>query len=382
MTETIPPIRRSNFDVTNTVDVTDPNAVSHAVESIFLNIFPHGNPHILRQAIHDIAQMYRGEHPLYVACDTSYHDLQHILDVTLASARLMDGYERSHKKDDRLGEELFVFGILMALFHDSGYLRKRGSEEHRRGAEFTLVHVSRSSDLLKEYLHSIGMDQLAEKAAHIVHYTGYEVPVERIIVPAPAFRAVGSLVATADMLAQMSDRCYLEKCHDRLYQEFLLGGITKKTNAQGKEEVIFASPRDLVMKTPTFYRGAKKRMDESLMSVHRYAESQFNGQNLYLEAVERNIKFAEYVAKNDGDIGLLQRTPPQTPGSTIDTQESADRKQRVEDRRGEVKDRRQFPPTPYPANQDRRHNEFDRRHHQASDGPTIVTPPPAENQKH
>ena len=36
---------------------------------------------------------------------------------------------------------------------------------------------------------------------------------------------VGHLLGTADMIAQMADRCYLEKCRDRLYAEFVLGGV-------------------------------------------------------------------------------------------------------------------------------------------------------------
>ena len=35
---------------------------------------------------------------------------------------------------------------------------------------------------------------------------------------------VGHLLGTADMIAQIADRCYLEKCRDRLYAEFVLGG--------------------------------------------------------------------------------------------------------------------------------------------------------------
>lgn len=307
--------RRNNFDVTNIVNVTDPVAVADAVESIFLNLFPNASTLPLHNAMSDISQLYRGENPGYAACDTGYHDLQHIMDVTLASARLMDGYERSQKNGETLGAELFIFGILLALFHDSGYLRKRGSEEDRHGAEFTMTHVSRSADLLKNYMQTTGLGNLAEAAAQVVHYTGYEVPVEQIVVSAPAYRAIGNLLASADILAQMADRCYLEKCYARLYPEFVLGGITKKRDAQGNEQIIFASPQDLVIKTPGFYRSAKKRMDETLQGAYRYAEKHFNGQNLYLEAIEKNIQFAEHVIANNADITMLQRTPPQTPGS-------------------------------------------------------------------
>lgn len=307
--------RRNDFDVDNTINVTDPTSVSATIESIFLDLYPNARTDILSNAIQHISGLYRGEHPDYAACDTSYHDLQHILDVTLASARLMDGFERSNPAGKTLGEELFTFGILLALFHDSGYLRKRGQEDGRHGAEFTLILVPRGAELVKHYMQDLGMGKMANIAAEAIHFTDYEVPAELIQLPSPRYRAIGNLVTTADILAQMSDRCYLEKCHDRLYGEFVLAGIASKRDEQGNEQVAFTPPHDLVIKTPRFYHGAKKRLGESLEGAHQYASKHFGGQNLYLDAVEKNILFAEYmIAHNaDIDIGMLQRTPPQPP---------------------------------------------------------------------
>jgi len=352
--------RRNNFDVANIVNVTDPASVSDAVESIYLDLYPHANTSVLKNAISDIARMYRGEHPDFAPCDTGYHDLQHIMDVTLATARLMDGYERMQSNGKGLGEELFAFGILMALFHDSGYLRKRDSEVHRQGAEFTLIHVARSEDRLKSYLPGAGMDALSE-AAHVVHFTGYEIPVDHIQVTSPVYRVIGNLVASADILAQMSDRCYLEKCYDRLYNEFVLAGIARRRDGSGNEQVVFSSPQDLVIKTPEFYRGARKRMDVALNGAYHYAEKHFNGPNLYLEAIEKNILFAEYMIAHNADIGMLQRTPPRTPGSDQPSTASANRKQLVQDRRERNSDRRQNPAQRYPELLERRLSLFDRR---------------------
>ena len=348
-----PKFRRNNFDVANTVNVTDRASVGKAVEDLFLDLFPSADTGILRNAFDHISRLYRGEDPLYAACDTGYHDFQHILDVTLASARLMDGYERSQKPGAGLGEEMFVFGILLALFHDSGYLRKRDSEDDRQGAEFTLVHVSRSAELLKQYLTKIGLENQAEMASKVVHFTGYEVPVDRIKVP-DAYRAIGNMVASADILAQMADRCYLEKCHDRLYKEFVLAGIAQKLDSTGNGQVLFSSPQDLVIKTPGFYQGAKIRMNEALQGAYHFAEKHFGGQNLYIEAVEKNILFAEYVIAHGADIGMLQRTPPKTPGSDRAFPETADRKQYIEDRRKRNGDRRRNNAQRYPELQERR----------------------------
>jgi hypothetical protein len=154
----------------------------------------------------------------------------------------------------------------------------------------------------------------------------------------------------------------LLKCYDRLYTEFVLAGIAKKRDGSGNEQVIFSSPQDLVVKTPGFYRGAKKRMDEALNGAYRYVENYFNGQNLYLEAIEKNILFAEYMIAHDSDIGMLQRTPPQTPGSDQSSPGTDDRKQQVEDRRERTGDRRQNTEQRYPDLLERRLNIGDRRH--------------------
>ena len=103
--------------------------------------------------------------------------------------------------------------------------------------------------------------------------------------------------------------------------------LQKNATASGNEQVVFSSPQDLVIKTPGFYRGAKKRMDESLQGAYRYVEKHFNGQNLYLEAVEKNILFAEYMIAHNADIGMLQRTPPKTRALIKASPASEDRKQ-------------------------------------------------------
>lgn len=357
--------RRNSFDVANIVNVTDPASVSDAVQCIFLDLYPYASTDILKNAVNELTRMYRGEHPDFVACDTGYHDLQHILDVTLASARLLDGYERTQSNGKKLGHELFLFGILIALFHDSGYLRRRDSEEHRQGAEFTLIHVARSEDRLKNYLPAAGMGELSN-AVKVVHYTGYEIPIEQVQVSTPAHQMIGSLVASADILAQMSDRCYLEKCYDRLYNEFVLAGIARRRDGSGHEQVVFSSPQDLVIKTPAFYRGAKRRMDDALKGAYHYAERHFCGQNLYLEAVERNILFAEYMIAHNADIGMLQRTPPRTPGSDLSSPATASRNELVKDRRERNSDRRQNPAQRYPELLERRLNPSDRRQYPAS----------------
>ena len=72
-------------------------------------------------------------------------------------ARLLAGYERSQAPADRLGYERAVVGLITALFHDSGYIRRRSEVDVLNGAQFTGRHVSRSAAFLREYLPRIGL---------------------------------------------------------------------------------------------------------------------------------------------------------------------------------------------------------------------------------
>ena len=162
-----------------------------------------------------------------------------------------------------------------------------------------------------EYLPRVGMPEMADIASDLVHFTGYERPVKTIQVPSLTYRLLGNLLGSADIIAQMADRCYLEKCRDRLFPEFVTGGIASKKNSEGKVEVIFSSAEDLLRKTPGFYAGAERRLKEDLGNGMSYAENHFGGQNLYVEGAEKNMRFAALV-RDENDLSLLKRTPPDT----------------------------------------------------------------------
>jgi hypothetical protein len=233
-----------------------------------------------------------------------------VLDVTLGMARLLDGCVRTTGAGT-INERLFRLGIVAALYHDCGYIRRRKDTKHENGAEYTTVHVSRGAQFLEDYLPKIGMADLVLAATRIVHFTGYEIPVDRIRAGAPEFRLLGNLLGSADILAQMADRCYLEKCYDRLYPEFVRGGIARRRHKDGSEEIVFASAADLIFKTPRFYQGATKRLREDLGGCYTYVERHFGGQNLYFDELEKNINHARSIAV-EGDISKLRRRPPRT----------------------------------------------------------------------
>jgi hypothetical protein len=72
---------------------------------------------------------------------------------------------------------------------------------------------------------------------------------------------------------------------------------------------LFSSPADLLYKTPGFYRTATTRLTQQLGATYDYLSNHFRGQNLYLDEVNKNIRYAERVSAK-GDLGLLRRVPP------------------------------------------------------------------------
>jgi len=304
--------RRNDYDVTNRINTTDPVAVNDEVNRIFLELYPKASTHVINRCFRDLARLQMGDYPGYHACDTDYHNLQHSLDVTLAMARLMDGYERTQDRGGELGARLFRFGIVTALFHDIGYLRKINDTRHKNGAEYTLKHVSRGAKFLEEYMNRIGMAELAPIAARIIHFTGYEKPIARIDVPNLMFRLIGNMLGTADIIAQMADRCYLEKCRDRLYPEFVEGGLAARDDGDRRAGVMFRSVEDMMLKTPNFYKTATLRLNDQLGSAHGYVDKHFGGQNLYFDEIVKNMQYASAVAEKR-DLSLLRREPPK-PG--------------------------------------------------------------------
>ncbi len=316
--------RRNDYDVTNTVQVSNSAAVRDAVCALFTNTFPGASFDKLWLAFYDFDRLFGGQFPGYLGCDTTYHDRQHSLDMTLAFARLVAGYERSVDPAERLGAHRAQMAIVTSLFHDSGYIRhKERDKEFTNGAEFTLYHVSRSADFLRRYLPELGMAKDVAVASMIVHYTGYELDLDKIELDDPRDAICGHLIGTADLVAQMADRCYLEKCRDRLYKEFVVGGIAVEHASPGEYMVRYESGIDLLRKTPGFYQAATKdRLQKKFNRAYRYVEVLFDGQNPYVDAIRANLTHLVRVLKTD-NWELLRREPPYFVG-TQDAVESMD----------------------------------------------------------
>jgi hypothetical protein len=305
-------VRRSDFDVTNTVQVSSPAAVVDAVEALYRQVWPELEFEALESAFEHFERLFAGDIPGYFGVDTVYHDRQHTLDITLALARLIVGHERMQPAASQLGSERAIVGLIVGLFHDVGYLRRTDERDSRNGAEFTRTHVSRGARFLQDYLPQIGLEAWVPVATEIVHFTGYEVPFAQIEakVADPRDLMLGHLLGTADMVGQIADRCYLEKCRDRLYAEFVLGGVALPVAANGGRQVKYASGLDLLRQTPEFVAEVRsKRLDGEFHSAYRFLEALYGGRNPYLEAIDRNMEYLRQILRSE-NWRLLRRSPP------------------------------------------------------------------------
>ena len=300
--------QQPHLDVTGTVHLADPSAVQSAVLELLQHRFADVDRALITRAFETFEALFAGLLPGYHGCDTWYHDAQHSLDATLAFARLLDGYEQSEPPAERLGTERAMLGVIIALFHDAGYVRSERDIGHRNGAEFTLCHVARSGAFISDFLQDTPLAQHAEIARQIVHFTGYEIALDKIQVHDPRDRHLGFFLGTADLLAQMADACYLEKCWHHLYREFSICGLAGEPRP-GRPEPVYSSAEDLLRKTPDFNRMVwKDRLDGYFEGCYRYLTAHFNGDNPYVNAIDRHVARLDHLLA-DGTLEELGEEP-------------------------------------------------------------------------
>ena len=301
-------------DATNAVSIGDDHAVADAVDRILEKCF--GAESFDRDLLHAsftlVGRLFAGQHLGYLPCDMPYHDLRHSLDTALVMARLIAGYQREHGvSSDAFRPDYGLLGVLLGLLHDTGYIRK-SSEAALCGPQLMAEHEARSVQFAESYLRTTSLTHHAVLAPLILVtqlgsdlnqiFTGYD----------RAGIILGQMLGSADLLSQISDRWYPERCYYHLYPELVLGGGDRVRTPDGREQLLYRDAFDLLSKTPRFYENIVcKRLDQDFQQVARYLAVHFAGTDPYAEAIHRNLdRFARMVA--DGPFGLLQREPVTT----------------------------------------------------------------------
>ncbi|CAB5079941.1 temperature sensitive supressor-like [Olavius algarvensis associated proteobacterium Delta 3] len=281
------------------IDHSDPGSVLKEVQATLYDAFPNVAMDPIVTAFGDIVALYEGRNPGFHACSTGYHDLQHTTDTFLAMARLLHG---GAVLGETFSADHVATGLISALYHDSGYLQEITDTEGT-GAKYTLDHEERGAAFFERYGRSAGMstENLRIGRLLILSTDLSESTAENADRP-PAIGLLCRLMVAADLLAQMSERNYLEKLLF-LYREFREAGIDNYPNEL-----------DLLNKTIGFYDVIDQRLEHTADQIDRFLVAHFQKRwqipvNLYREAINRQKAYlVSILSTGDNDPrGRLRR---------------------------------------------------------------------------
>ena len=271
------------YDLTN---IKSPDATFAEITRILSMVEPDFDATPLNRVYSDIICLFNGEYPGYRASNTKYHNLEHTCAVTLATARIIHGLQ---VKGQMLSPRIRNIGLIGALFHDTGLIQTDGEQEGT-GAQYTIGHEERSIGLMRKYSTANGFSAEAiEDCGHIIMCTILTLPLEEIPFRTEEVRTMGRILGSADLIAQMADRCYLEKL-PLLFLEF------KEARMPG-----FETPLELFKHTEEFYHSvARTRLHEELGDVAAAARFHFRerwqiDRDLYNEAITNNINYLKKI---------------------------------------------------------------------------------------
>jgi len=273
------------------IDMNNPHKVLEEVKTIFLKMFNAGDFALVSAVFEDAVALFAGKFPGFKACDTPYHNLKHSTDVFLAMSRLIHG---AHVEGVAMRAMDASMGLIAALMHDVGYMQK-DSENYDSSAKLASVHVDRGIAFMNHLLTQKGCSQDSILACEqAILCTDLEKPLTTIPFASPSGELIGKMLASADLLAQTSDRTYLEKL-PLLYREFKEAGTGN-----------YACELDLIKDATRFSTRMNERLSTQLDSVNRFFKSHFRVRwdidaDLYQVAIDRAMTYLAQILKSDAE---------------------------------------------------------------------------------
>jgi hypothetical protein len=271
------------------LDMNTPSKVLEEVNTLFLDMFDAHDFDIVSSVFKSVVSLFYGKLPGFKACDTPYHNLKHTTDVFLAMARLIHG---AHAEGVTLNAIDASLGVVAALMHDTGYIQK-DSEQYVSSAKLASVHVDRSIEFMAHILTQKGYSRdNIRQCKQAILCTDLEKPFNTILFTPPSSELLGKMLASADLLAQTSDRKYLEKL-PLLYREFKEAGTGN-----------FECELDLIKDATLFNSRMNERLTTQLDRVNRFFQNHFRARwnidaDLYQIAIERSMAYLTSVLKSD-----------------------------------------------------------------------------------
>ena len=295
----------NNKDLSNIFEGIHQGSPLDEIISLVRIIAPKFDTELLRQVHDDLTGYFTGTHPDFQQNTMPYHNLRHSILVVLASARLFHGLHCNHV---HISEVTLFKGLLAAYFHDSGMLLLE-NDPATSGTEYIAQHESRSIAFLSRYVVEKDLgSRIINDCATIINYTNLECDPATFDFHSHEIQIAGQVIGSADILAQMADRYYLE-CLPLLFIEQQAGGISKHRSAL-----------ELMEHTANFYHNVVLRRlittfsNTSNALLAHFSNRHMINRNLYTENIDRNIIYLRKIIAKCNNIEelkqYLKRTPP------------------------------------------------------------------------
>jgi hypothetical protein len=233
-------------------------------------------------------RLYNGDFPGYNACNTGYHDFDHAIDSLLAMVRLIHGAVLDKIS---FSDRQIITALTAAILHDAGYIQEQ-SDTRGTGAKYKGNHEQRSMDFLSRHGFEFGLsgEEIAAGRS-IILCTDLDVDISAISFSSARIELLGKMLGTADLMAQLAGRRYLEKLL-YLYYECKEAAIVDYEN----EVDILRKAVDFY---DFFYECLRTPLDgtDRFMRLH-FASSWGIDRNLYHEIIDRQKGYLLKILQN------------------------------------------------------------------------------------
>lgn len=263
------------------VNASDPSRVFLEVQRTLCALRQSPDIPVLRSLFMHVQNLFAGKVPGYRACNTPYHDFKHTTDMFLATARLIHGADIAGYA---VGSDYATLGLLAALLHNTGYIQTE-DDNAGTGAKHTFTHVARSTVYMRNLFASNGFSNDAVTIMELLlACTGAKPSLTDVAFPDTHLSQMGKILVTADLIGQMSDRCYLEKLV-YLFQEL------KEAGTPGMDNEV-----SLLEKTIGFYAQVQRRFTADLGGAVLFGQLHFRerwglDRDLYGEAIRKQVMY-------------------------------------------------------------------------------------------
>ncbi|MBR9987905.1 MAG: hypothetical protein KFF68_18535 [Desulfosarcina sp.] len=281
----------ADIQLANLVKMESPQAVLDEAITVVARFSADTNPLAIRSAFDQTVSLYQGEWVHTRGCNTDYHDLKHVTDCFLAMVRLFHG---AGQTGISFSPRQVHQGLVAALLHDTGYLQNSEDSEGT-GAKYTAFHVRRSMDFLQQHFAAFGLQESEIHASMaMIHCTDLNCDLTSVPFPDNTTERIGKMLATADILAQMADRTYLEKLL------FLFYELDEARIQDYRDDL------DLMHQSKDFYIRMADRFEHQLSSSNRFMVHHFKARwkidvDLYQRAIDNQRAYLAAILTGGGD---------------------------------------------------------------------------------